>query len=196
MDSFAPVLLLFTRFTARRIGAASTLLLASACLASAPRRPMVERAPELRPESFFRGVTRGDGALAMRGRPSQPLRVDGRGWTEADGTFRLDQTIVIGAAAATTRTWRLRRVDERTYTATLTDASGPVRAEVDGNRFHLRYAVRQPDIVMEQWLYLQPDGRTVRNIATITVLGVPWARLSESITRDTTPPDTIAAVRP
>ncbi len=174
-----------TRVTPRRALAAGLVPFASACLAGAPHHPAVEPSPELRPERFFAGHTRGDGALETRGRATRPLRVDGRGWTEDDGTFRLDQTVTMGDDAPTTRTWRLRRVDERTYTAALSDAHGPVRAEVDGNRFHLRYTVREPDVVMEQWLFLQPDGRTVRNIATVTVLGVPWARLSESITRDT-----------
>jgi hypothetical protein len=58
-----------------------------------------------------------------------------------------------------------------------------VAAKVTGNRFHLRYLVRQPAVYMEQYLYLQPDGRTVLNLATIRVIGVPWARLTEEITR-------------
>ena len=159
-------------------------LLGTACLTAGPRRPSPQVGPALRPEAFFAGHTHGDGTLAVRGRAPQTLRVDGEGREEADGSFRLDQTLIIGQGAPETRSWRLRRVDARTYTATLSDARGPVVAESDGNRFHLRYEVRRPDVVMEQWLFLQPDGRTVRNIATITVLGVPWVRLAESITRD------------
>ena len=36
---------------------------------------------------------------------------------------------------------------------------------------------------MEQWLYLQPGGHSVLNQAQVTVLGIPYARLSETITR-------------
>ena len=36
---------------------------------------------------------------------------------------------------------------------------------------------------MEQWLYLQPDGRTVMNQATIRVFGPVVAHLSERISR-------------
>ncbi|HEY0776779.1 MAG TPA: DUF3833 family protein [Gemmatirosa sp.] len=176
-------MLRFTRPTVLRALATVLLPCASACLARAPRHPAVDVARELRPERFFAGPTSGEGELVVRGRALQRFRVDGHGRTEPDGTFRLEQTIAMGDAAATTRTWRLRRLDARTYAATLSDARGPVSADVDGNRFHLRYEIRRPDVVMEQWLYLQPDGRTVRNIATITVLGVPWARMSESITR-------------
>lgn len=158
-------------------------LLATACLTAGPRRPDAQGSPTLRPEAFFAGHTRGEGTVARRGQSPQALRVDGEGRREADGSFRLDQTLTIGDAPPETRTWRLRRVDERHYTATLSDARGPVVAEVDGNRFHLRYEIRRPDVVMEQWLYLQPDGRTVRNIATVSVLGVAWVRLAENITR-------------
>jgi hypothetical protein len=81
------------------------------------------------------------------------------------------------------RTWRFRRIDEHRYAGTLTDAAGEVTGETTGNVFHLRYRMRSPAVDMEQWLSLQPDGQTVRNEATVTVLGVPWARLSEQITR-------------
>ena len=36
---------------------------------------------------------------------------------------------------------------------------------------------------MEQWLYLQPDSRTVMNEATVSLLGITATRLSERITR-------------
>jgi hypothetical protein len=38
---------------------------------------------------------------------------------------------------------------------------------------------------MDQRLYLQPDGRSAINFATVTVAGVPWARLAEQIVRIT-----------
>ncbi|MDQ6925597.1 MAG: DUF3833 family protein [Candidatus Eremiobacteraeota bacterium] len=159
--------------------------LTSACLAAGPRRPTLRPTPVLQPELFFAGHTHGEGTVAVRGRAPQPLRVDGHGTVESDGTFRLDQTLTIGDAPAETRTWRLRRTGATTYMATLSDARGQVTAESEGNRFHLRYLIRHPAVVMEQWLYLEPDGRTVRNIATISVLGLPWVRLAEGITRDT-----------
>ena len=37
---------------------------------------------------------------------------------------------------------------------------------------------------MEQWLYLQPDGRSVMNEATVRVFWVVVAHLSERITRE------------
>ncbi len=41
----------------------------------------------------------------------------------------------------------------------------------------------KPAVRMEQWMFVQPDGRSVLNRATVTVLGIPVARLSETIRR-------------
>ena len=112
------------------------------------------------------------------------LQVDGHGRTEPDGSFRLDQIVTYGDGAVEKRTWRLVKHDPHTYSGTLSGVEGPVSAEVSGNRFHLRYLVHQPGIYMEQFLYLQPKGRTLLNLATVSVIGVPWARLTEEITRE------------
>ena len=145
--------------------------------------PAVAPEPAFDPTRFFAGRTHGEGTLDVRIGRDRTLQVEGTGVTEADGTFRLDQTVTYGDGAVETRTWRLRRAEGGRYTATLSDAKGTVRAETKGTRFHLRYLLRHPAVYMEQWLYLQPDGRTVAKFAQVTVLGVPWARLSETITR-------------
>ncbi len=72
-------------------------------------------------------------------------------------------------------------------------ASGLTIADSDledhGDLFHLTYRMASPaGGRMEQWTYLQPDGRTVLNEATIRLLGVVAARLSERITRVGGPP--------
>ena len=167
--------------------AALGLLLAAAplsgCLTAHPRLGAPARAPEFRPEVFFAGHTRGLGTLVVRGGTPQLVRVESYGQPESDGTFRLDQTITFGDDRVERRTWRMRRVGARGYVASLTDATGEATGEVDGNVFRLRYLLRRPGVVMHQRLHLQPDGRTALNLATVRVLGVPWARLTEQITR-------------
>lgn len=159
------------------------LLLTSGCLTASSFHTDAAAAPEFRPEAFFSGVTRGEGTLVQRGKAPRTLHVEGLGQRNSDGTFRLDQTVTFDDGAIEKRTWHLRQLGMDTYTATLSDASGKVTAETKGNMFHLRYLLRQPAVYMEQRLYLQPDGRTVLNVATVTVLGIPWARLSEKIAR-------------
>ncbi|MEP6689092.1 MAG: DUF3833 family protein, partial [Gemmatimonadales bacterium] len=155
------------------------------CLGLPPfsSHPVTAESPTLEFEVFFAGRTQGKGTLELVTGRRQLLHVEGHGYTEVDGSFRLDQVVTFEDGAVEKRTWRLAKRDRGTYTGTLTDADGPVSAEVTGNRFHLRYLLRKPAVYMEQYLYVQPDGRTVLNLATITVLGIPVARLTEEITR-------------
>lgn len=140
----------------------------------------------MRPESFFAGQTNSSGVVEDRaGAPTQRLRVAGTGLALPDGSFHLVQSVIVDQDAPQSRTWVMHRLDAHNYTATLTGASGPVEGQAYGNLFHLRYAMKRPfGGEMEQWLYLQPDGRTVMNAATIRVFGVVVAHLSERITHE------------
>ena len=166
-----------------RLAVALVPLFLFGCLPAFPNAIEPVGQPELLPDVFFAGRTTGEGTLTMRFRAPRSLRVEGMGQREPDGTFRLDQTVTFGDGTVETRTWRMRRTAANEYRATLSDATGEVTAQTSGNSFHLRYLLRQPRVYMDQWLYLQPNGRTVANRATVTVLGIPWARLDETITR-------------
>ena len=159
------------------------IVLLTGCLSTHPAVAPPEDAPEFRPEAFFDGRTRGAGTLAIRGRKRQSVRVESAGRMEADGSFRLDQAITFDGRRTVRRTWRMRRSGARGYTATLTDAAGEVTGRVEGGVFHLRYRMRGPGVVLHQRLVVAPDGRTPRTLATVRVLGIPWARLDETITR-------------
>jgi hypothetical protein len=137
--------------------------------------------PALRPEAFFLGETRGSGVLQTAGgRPSRTFQVLSRGRAAADEII-VDQEIRWGDGEVDRRSFRLRQTGTGRYTGSLTDAAGPVTAEARGNALRLRYLIRHPGITMEQWLYLQPDGRTVLNEGTVRALGIVVARLSEQI---------------
>lgn len=144
-------------------------------------QPGTAEHPTLNFEVFFAGRTRGKGTLELLTGRRVSLQVEGMGHTEADGSFRLDQVITFEDGAVEKRTWRLVERGSGAYTGTLSSADGTVSAEVIGNRFRLRYLMRQPAVYMEQYLYLRADCRTVLNLATITVAGQPWARLTEEI---------------
>lgn len=140
--------------------------------------------PEMRPEAFFAGATVSSGVLENRsGEPTKRFHVEGQGVLRPDGALRLVQTVTFDKDPPTIRTWELRQLDAHRYEATLTDAAGPVAAEAYGNVFHLTYSMRSPPLGrMEQWMYLQPDGHTLVNEATVSLLGIDVARLSERIT--------------
>lgn len=160
------------------------VLLLSGCLEGFRIPETPAQAPQFVPDQFFAGITHGEGTLATRGRPTRPFTVAGSGHTETDGTLVLDQTVTYADGAVEHRSFRLRQVREHEYTGSLTGASGAVSARSEGNRFHVRYTIRKPAVTMDQSLYLQADGRTAFNRATVSVLGVPMARLSETIRRE------------
>jgi hypothetical protein len=156
----------------------------TSCMATLPPSSFQGAGPRMRPESFFTGATTSSGVLENdAGAPTRRFHVEGAGRRLANGDFRLDQTVAFERKAPSTRTWIIRRLDEHRYTASLTDASGPVTAEASGNLFHLRYAMKSPPAgEMEQWMYLQPDGRTIVNEAKVRSFGIVVGHLSERIT--------------
>ncbi len=163
--------------------ALSAVFALSGCLGASSVAETPAPAPPFRPEEFFAGVTRGEGIVLKRFGADRPFHVSGTGHLESDGTFVLVQVVTYAdGKAPERRVFRMRRVNETEYAGTLTGAPGAVSARVDGNRFHVRYKMKRA-MTMEQWLHLQPDGGTVLNRATVRLLGMPVARVSETITR-------------
>ena len=152
------------------------------CLGAFPPPPEALDHPVFSPEVFFAGRTQGIGRLERLVGRSQGLRVESHGRFEPDGSFRLDQAVTFDDGSVERRSWRMQRTGPHTYAATLSDAAGPVSLEVDGNRLRIRYRMR-PAVSMDQRLDLRPDGRSALNRATVSVLGIPWARVTEEITR-------------
>ncbi|PAX06864.1 hypothetical protein CKY28_12355 [Sphingomonas lenta] len=107
------------------------------------------------------------------------LTVEGTGRLRRDGTLVLRQRVEEEGRRPRTRRWEIRRTGPTTYAGTLTDATGPVRAEASGNRLRIRYPSGAGQV--EQWLTLSPDGRTAQNRLTVKRFGVVVARVDETI---------------
>lgn len=156
-------------------------LLLGGCMRPLPVESFAGDRPGMRPERFFDGHATSWGVIeTASGAPAKRIHVESFGKAASDGSFRLDQ-IIDEAGRKRTRFWILRAVDAHRYTGTLSDAAGPVTGEAYGNLFHLRYKLKQPAIMMEQWLYLQEDGRTLFNVGRVSLFGFTIARLSERI---------------
>jgi hypothetical protein len=160
----------------------------SGCLAGHPLLT-APAAPVFRPEGFFDGPSHGTGAVRIRTRRTQPLRVDSHGAAQPDGSFRLDQTITIGDAAprTRTRTWTMTRTADGGYVSTLTDARGPVEVTAHGAELRIHYRMGTVT-TMDQRIVLRPDGQSALNVATVRMMGVPVARLEEVIERGASSP--------
>ncbi|WP_374943102.1 DUF3833 family protein [Sphingomonas sp.] len=134
------------------------------------------------PTAFFAGRTQGTGVLKVAFRGPELTLVEGHGRVAADGTVILDQEVRRGARPATRRTWHLHLDGAGRYSGTLTDATGPVTGQVEGNRLHLSFAMKG-GLHAQQWLDLQPGGTVARNVMVVSKFGMPLARLDETITR-------------
>ena len=93
------------------------------------------------------------------------------------------ETTVLGIDPGTAVTGYgvVRRAADGAYVGTLSDASGPVRATVSGNTMSLSYPMKRRGFRMNQLLTLQPGGRTLLNRASVRLLGVTVARITERI---------------
>lgn len=153
------------------------LPLALAACASSPRPAP---APLLDPFAFFAGRTRGAGEIKPIIGRARPVTVESAGRIRSDGVLVVQQRIEEEGRAARTRRWELRREGLREYRGTLSDAAGPVAARANGNQLRLTFGM-DGGLDAEQLLTLQPDGRTIDNRMTVSKMGVPVARLRETI---------------
>ena len=159
-------------------------MIAAALLAgpasAGPDERLQRPGPVFDPAAFFGGRTTGQGSVDIVFRSPEALRVQGSGRVEADGSLVLDQIVHRGSRAPSRRQWRFRKLGPNRFGGTLTDAAGPVAAEVRGNCLHLRYPMKG-GVHAEQFIYLQADGRAAINRMTIRKLGMVVARVDETI---------------
>ena len=134
------------------------------------------------PQRFFVGSTIGDGVLKVALTPPRRMHVSGSGRLLFDRTLVLSQTVAIEDRPIRTREWHLREITPGHFEGTLTEASGPVTGEIVDGRLHLRYPMKG-SVIADQWLTLEPDGRTAHNHMLISKFGIPVAKLDETIRR-------------
>lgn len=137
---------------------------------------------EFTPHNGFSGHSEGNGVLRLFLGKQRLFHVESHGYDQADGTFRLDQTVTFEGKASQERTWILKTTSQNHYTGTLSDAAGRVTGLTNGSRLLLKYRLKGP-LIMHQTLELMPDGKTIDNVGKITFLGIPVGHLHETITR-------------
>ncbi|WP_166041928.1 DUF3833 family protein [Sphingosinicella sp. YJ22] len=133
-------------------------------------------------ERFFAGRTEGSGSVRIILSGTSAVRTQGRGRILADGSLHLDHVVNQEGEPERRRTWRMRRSGPGRYTGTISDARGPVSAELHGNRVHVTYRTRE-GYAVDQWITFNGDGRTASNQMTFRRMGVRVATLQETIRR-------------
>lgn len=159
------------RRLAPRLGVAA-LALAGAAPAQTPK--------PFDPVAFFTGTTQGRGELReLMGKPKK-TSAQSVGRVEKDGWLILDQKVAVEGDPLRQRRWRLKQVAPGKYRGTLSDAKGPVEAEVRGQTVHIRY-VMKGNIKVEQTLTPLPGGRSVIARGTFRKFGMKVAIMKEQI---------------
>ena len=151
---------------------AGSLALAASASAQAPR--------PFDPVAFFTGATQGRGELReLLGKPKR-TSTQSVGRVDKDGSLVLDQKVAVEGDPLRQRRWRLKQVAPGKFSGTLSDAKGPVEAEVRGQTVRIR-SVMKGNIKVEQELTAQPGGRAVINRGTFRKFGMKVAIMKERI---------------
>jgi hypothetical protein len=160
---------------------APSLLVATFLSGCVGSQPMARPSPSPRFDAiaFFSGHTIGAGRLGKILSAPEETEVHGTGHLEG-GTLVLDQNVKEGDKPSKHRTWRLHQDAPGRYSGTLTDASGPVTGEAEGNRLHLSFTMKG-GLPTEQWLTLSTDRLSAHNIMVVKKFGVRVAVLVEEI---------------
>jgi len=141
--------------------------------------------PLFEPEKFFSGRTQSTGVVeSRRGKPRERVATETKGTWEGD-TLHIQQELVFGDTRRSHRTWAIRRIDAHRYEATANDIIGTARGTASGDTFHWKFTLATKpgnplfNVVMSQWMYLQPDRRTMINHTTISKAGIVIAQVTE-----------------
>lgn len=132
------------------------------------------------PVTFFTGATQGRGELRELLGKERKTSTQSVGKVDKDGWLILDQRVAVEGDPLRQRRWRLKQVAPAKYRGTLSDAKGPVEAEVRGQTVRIRY-VMKGNIKVEQTLTPLPGGRSLINRGTFRKFGVKVAILKEQI---------------
>jgi hypothetical protein len=137
--------------------------------------------PPTAPEHFFIGRTEGAGTVHMILSGSHKVRDHSRGRLDKTGALILEQIVEEEGKPALRRSWRLVRAGGNRISGTISDAVGPVSGEIAGSVLHLRYRAREGNASVEQWITLQPGGRTASNRMVFRKFGLKAATLDSTI---------------
>ena len=154
------------------LAAVSTLLLLLlAGCSSVDVEDYADSDPRLDIADYFTGTTRAWGMVQdYSGEVQRRFTVTIEGTVE-DDTLTLDEAFVFADGETDRRIWRFEQVDEHRWVGNANDVEGTVEARQYGHVFHMNYPLdvdigdRTINFTMDDWMYLQPDGRLINRTA-------------------------------
>ncbi|MDZ7852895.1 MAG: DUF3833 domain-containing protein [Halomonas sp.] len=139
--------------------------------------------PRLDIGDYFDGQTRAWGMVQdYSGEVQRRFTVDIEGRLDGD-TLVLDERFVYDDGETDRRVWTFERQDEGLWMASANDVEDPVEARQAGHVFNMRYRLpvevsgREITFTLDDWMYLQPDGRLINRTA-MKKFGVTLAEIT------------------
>jgi hypothetical protein len=157
-----------------RIAAASAILLLCAATSASADKPRLDML------AFFTGKTHADNVMKVVLKKPVPLIVDSVGGKGDRGDFVLIDTVREGDKPVRQRKWIMRQAGPNHFTGTLTDATGPVDIQIDGDTAMIRY-VMKGGLNIQQQLKLSADGKTLSNQVIAKKVGLKFARVEGTV---------------
>jgi len=133
------------------------------------------------PLRFFAGRTESEGVAKVLFKKPYRTHSSGVGRLEPDGSLSLVQRVDDEGKPPLERRWRVREVAPGHWTATMSQAVGPVAIDQVGNRFRFRFTM-VGHLNVEQWLTPLPGATSARTVTKIRKFGLPVAT-TEGIVR-------------
>ncbi|MEQ6888114.1 DUF3833 domain-containing protein [Halomonas sp. CS7] len=139
--------------------------------------------PRLDIGEYFDGQTRAWGMVQdYSGEVQRRFTVVIDGSLEGD-TLTLDEHFTYQDGETDRRVWTFERQDDATWLGQANDVEGPVEARQAGHAFNMRYRLpvevsgRELTFTLDDWMYLQPDGRLINRTA-MSKFGVRLAEIT------------------
>jgi hypothetical protein len=148
--------------------AAPALLLVAAPLPSASVESRVD------PLLFFQGRTETVGTVRVMFHKPYSTHSLGQGRIEPDGSLLLVQHVQDDGKPATDRWWRVRETAPGQFTATMSQAVGPVVIDKVGQRYRFRFKLKG-NFSAEQMLTPLPSGRAALSNLKVKKMGITVA---------------------
>lgn len=159
-----------SNFSALILLAAGSIAFAGASASAGPGGGEAETDPM----RFFEGRTESESTVKIIMRKAYRSRTIGDGRIE-DGVLHLVQHVRQDGKAPYDRRWRVRQVGPGRFTATMSEASGPVTVEQVGDDYRFRFKMKG-NLSVEQWLMPLPGGTAARSKLTVRKLGIVVGR--------------------
>jgi hypothetical protein len=142
--------------------------------------PVASAEQPVDPLRFFEGRTEVEGVVKVMFHKPYRTHSTGRGTIERDGSLTLVQHVVDEGKAPHDRHWRVRPTGEDSFTASMSEAVGPVTITRVGQSYRFRYKMKGK-LSVEQTVTPLPDGRSARNLGKVRRMGIVVATTSGTI---------------